>query len=421
MSTPQQLKERWETPEGNRLKCRLPMFIKKPGWEKYLIGFPFVDEIENGKDFRAIDLSNNSRLGRAKLNETDISDANFSNSNLVEAELNNTVAVKSNFFKATMSYAKLNGAILKEAILIGAVMFGIEMIGADLEGADLTNTLLQDANICNSKFNNEVSLDGADLYGVKAKQTSFNNSNLNGANFSKANLTSSEFNNSILTNCIFTGADITDSEITDCEIYGISAWDIKTNDNTITKNLIINENHSITVDDIETAQFIYLILNNKKISQLITTMRTKTVLILGSFDDKSKPMINLLKMELPKYNLIPIVFDFNPTPEQRFMETVKTLALLSKFVIVDLSQRSGQYYEIAKLVDNVRVPFVTIAKEDTDVSGMLEDLNDYYWWKQDYFSYPKEGWEIQLPILIEKEIIPWAEKVNNKLLEKRKR
>lgn len=420
MSTLKQLKERWETPEGDRLKRRIASLINKPGWEKHLNGFPFVDEIENGKDLRFIDLSTNNRLGRAKLNETNISYANFSHSNLTEAELNNTIAVESNFFEATMYYAKLNGAILKKATLIGTAMLGVEMTNANLEGAVLWGTMLQDANISNSKFNNKACLDGANLYGVEAKQTSFNNSDLNCANFSNAKLTGSEFNNSILTNCIFTGADITDSKIISCKIYGISAWDIKTNNNTITKNLIISENHSITVDDIEIAQFIYLILNNKKISHLITTMRTKTALILGSFDNESKPILDLLKEELPKHNLIPIVFDFNPPLEQRFMETVKTLALLSKFVIVDLSQRSGQYYEIAKLVDNVRVPFATIAVEGTKISGMLEDLNDYYWWKRDYYSYFKEGWGNRLPDLVEKEIIPWVEEINNKLFETKK-
>lgn len=79
----------------------------------------------------------------------------------------------------------------------------------------------------------------------------------------------------------------------------------------------------------------------------------------------------------------------------------------------------GQYYEISQLVNNVRVPFVTIAVEDTKISRMLEDLQDYYWWRKDCFSYPKIGWQKRLPDLVEKEIIPWTKETNNMLLKNR--
>ena len=187
------------------------------------------------------------------------------------------------------------------------------------------------------------------------------------------------------------------------------------------KNLIMSKYPLITVDDIEIAQFIYLILNNEKISKIITSMRTKGVLILGSFDDKSMPVLNKLTEILSKYDLVPMIFYFKAPKEHRFMETVRTMALLSKFVIVDLSKRSGQLYEIAKLVDNIKVPYATIAVEGTKVSGMLEDLHDYYWYRKEYFPYPENGWENQLPELVKDKIIPWADEINNKLLEYRDR
>jgi uncharacterized protein YjbI with pentapeptide repeats len=414
MATEKQLKERWETPEGNKLKCRITMYIKKPGWEKYLVGFPFVDEIENGRDLRAIDLSNNSRLGRAKLNETNISNANFNNSNLVEAELNNTIAIGSNFYKATLSFAKLNEAILKEAIFIGAVMFGVEMKGADLEGADLTNVLLQDANISNSKFNNEVSLDGADLNGVEAKQTTFNNCELNGANFFMANLTESEFNNSVLTNSIFNGADITKTKIINCNIYGISAWGIKTNENTIIKDLIISENPLITVDDIEIAQFIYLILNNKQISKIITSMRTKVVLILGSFRENEKKTLDLAKEIVLKNSrgYIPMVFDFDPSTLQTLIDTIRVLELLSRFIIIDLTRSAGQLIELG-LLDKLQVPYAIIYSDDTEhIPGNIEKYLISEWcYKKDLIPYSCENKEDELKGLINS-ISLWAEEIN---------
>lgn len=44
-----------------------------------------------------------------------------------------------------------------------------------------------------------------------------------------------------------------------------------------------NEKHNIAVDDVEVAQFIYLLINNEKIRNAINTVTSKTVLILGRF------------------------------------------------------------------------------------------------------------------------------------------
>ena len=39
----------------------------------------------------------------------------------------------------------------------------------------------------------------------------------------------------------------------------------------------------VTTDDIEVAQFLYLLINNKKIRNVIDTITSKVVLILGRF------------------------------------------------------------------------------------------------------------------------------------------
>jgi hypothetical protein len=45
----------------------------------------------------------------------------------------------------------------------------------------------------------------------------------------------------------------------------------------------------ITVDNIEVAQFIYLLLHNQKIRDVIDTITSKVVLILGRFSEKRSP------------------------------------------------------------------------------------------------------------------------------------
>jgi hypothetical protein len=54
--------------------------------------------------------------------------------------------------------------------------------------------------------------------------------------------------------------------LTDCRIYGIAAWNVELK-GTSQNNLVITRDGepTITVDNLEVAQFIYLLLNNSKI------------------------------------------------------------------------------------------------------------------------------------------------------------
>ena len=83
--------------------------------------------------------------------------------------------------------------------------------------------------------------------------------------------------------------DFTDADLTGCRIYGISAWGLKL-EGAKQQNLIItrSDEPEITVDNIEVAQFIYLLLHNEKIRDVIDTITSKAVLILGRFTESAK-------------------------------------------------------------------------------------------------------------------------------------
>jgi hypothetical protein len=72
------------------------------------------------------------------------------------------------------------------------------------------------------------------------------------------------------------------------------------NDHTKQKNLVITPfgEAAITVDDIKVAQFIYLLLNNKEIREVINTITSKAVLILGRFSDERKAVLDAIRDEL---------------------------------------------------------------------------------------------------------------------------
>ena len=70
---------------------------------------------------------------------------------------------------------------------------------------------------------------------------------------------------------------------------------------------------------------------------MIDTITSKAVLILGRFSEERKPVLDAIRNELREHNYLPILFDFDPTTNQTIIETVKTLAGMSRFVVADLT------------------------------------------------------------------------------------
>jgi hypothetical protein len=381
MATEQQLKERWQTPEGKKVRQQI-IENADSNWERYLINFPHTFEVLNNRDLRFIEFYK-EEFWKVRTNLKEVK-------------------------KKDKEYLEVTGPLFSNADLTGANFFLANLMGSSFKGSIINNVNFMSALILKSNFRNSI-----------IENSEFNGADLWNSNFSASNIKNSNFRGSNLTKI-----DISSAKIMDCKIYGISCWDIKRNDYTITKNLIISDPYSddpiITIDDIELAQFIYLILNNKKISNLITTMRTKSVLLLSSFDNKSKLVLDKIKELLLKYDFIPIVFDFMPSNKQDLMETIRTLALLSRFVIVDLSIQSGQLHELASLVKETYIPFVTIASEGSKQTRMLNEFRHHYWFRSNYFRYNLDDWQKQIPILFENEIIPWVEDINKRIAEERR-
>ena len=103
----------------------------------------------------------------------------------------------------------------------------------------------------------------------------------------------------------------------------------------------------VTVDDLEVAQFIYLLLNNQKIRHVIDTITSKVVLILGRFTPDRKPILDAIRDELRKRDYLPVLFDFEKPSNRDITETVSTLAHMARFVIADLSDPKSIPHELA--------------------------------------------------------------------------
>src|SRR6266566_1509282 len=225
-----------------------------------------------------------------------------------------------------------------------------ELARIDLPKANLSDTYLNEAILSQAHLR-EANLVGADLSKADLRQATLCYANLTWANLCGANLTEANLSQANLNNAILVRTNLQSANLTACSIYGVSIWDIQL-EGVIQANLIITlpGAPTITVDDLEVAQFIYLLLNNKKIRDVIDTITSKVVLILGRFTLERKTILDALREELRKYNYLPIVFDFDKPASRDLTETVITLAHLSRFIIVDLTDPSSAPHEVATVI-----------------------------------------------------------------------
>jgi hypothetical protein len=172
------------------------------------------------------------------------------------------------------------------------------------------------------------------------------------------------------------------ANLTGCRIYGISAWDLKLKE-AKQKSLIITQpaQPEITVDDLEVAQFIYLLLHNEKIRNVIDTITSKAVLILGRFTPERKVVLDALRDELRQRNRTPIVFDFSGPRSKNTTDTVKLLAQMARYIIIDLSDPNSAPYELGviSMLGLKTTPVVPIILSGQKPFPMLDDVLQERW------------------------------------------
>jgi uncharacterized protein YjbI with pentapeptide repeats len=332
----------------------------------------------------------NADLTSADLTSANLSEADLSNSNLIGADLTSADLTGANLTGADLSNANLvlayltganlTGADLSNANLGSADLSGTNLTGARLGGADLSGTNLSNADL--SKANlfaaNLVlaNLTGANLTGANLTGADLSNANLFAANLSNANLGGANLGGANLV-----GTNLREATLTECRIYGVSVWDINLT-GALQNNLVITpeDEANIAVDNLKIAQFLYLLLNNKEIRDVINTITTKVVLILGCFTPERKATLDAIRNELRTHDYVPILFDFDHPGSRDITETVTTLARLARFIIADLTGARSIPQELAFIIPAFpSVPVQPLLLSSQSEYGMFEHFTKFPW------------------------------------------
>jgi hypothetical protein len=302
---------------------------------------------------------------------------------------------------------------MMENVTFGGAYFGTAMVtDMYISGADFVAERMD-----SSTFTMRNDLQGINLSYADLRMANFRNANLSGANLRNADLSGASL---LKTN-------LSSADLTGCRIYGISAWDVQLEE-AEQKNLIITPledlvlpsptlypsptfypgKPEITVDDLEVAQFIYLLLNNQKIRNVIDTITSKAVLILGRFTPDRKAILEAIREMLRQKGYLPILFDFDKPASRDITETVSTLAHLSRFVIADITDAKSIPQELMAIVPSLpSVPFQPLILASQREYGMFEHFARFPWVLPVYHYADEES---LLQSLKEKVIVPAEQK-----------
>jgi uncharacterized protein YjbI with pentapeptide repeats len=317
----------------------------------------------------------------ADLNKANLFDANLSKGNLFGANLAEADLREANLSRANLSEADLRGAGLSKADLKGAYLVDAGLCEANLSEANLRGAHLRGAYL------NQANLSGADLADTDLSEAKLRNAKLNRANLVGADLSEAKLNGANLMHATLVDTNLEGANLTACSVYGISAWDVRL-EGAIQTNLVITPpNESpIQVDNLEVAQFIYLLLSRQKLRNVIATIGEKAVLILGRFTER-KQLLDRIADKLRLLGYIPMIFDFERPTDRDLTETVKILAGLSRFVIADITNPRSVPLELGATVPDYMVPFVTILQRGQPAFGMFNDLPRKYHWALPLLEY----------------------------------
>jgi uncharacterized protein YjbI with pentapeptide repeats len=352
-----------------------------------LTGARFYEANLSGSNLSMADLRG------ADLSRTDLSSANLTGANLSGGQTNlwHVVCNGTDFSGANLSGANLYEAFISQ----GARLIGTDLSKADLSEAYLCGAVLKGANLSRTNLNKanlsddfgpvdiseanlvEADLGWADLTGANLTNTDLTGAYLGWSNLTKANLSGAHLTGANLEISQMVETNLINTELSGSRIYGVSAWNLQLSAETIQLNLIITREDEpvVTADSLEVAQFIYLLLNNEKIRKVIDTMTSKAVLILGNFSDERKVVLEEIRTQLRERNYLPILFDFEGPKNKSLTDAVTTVARLSRFVIVDITQPRSVPAELEAIVPALpTVPVQPLIEASEEPYAMFRDL-----------------------------------------------
>jgi hypothetical protein len=280
---------------------------------------------------------------------------------------------------ADLSKANLRNADLSGAFLDGAMLVETDLRGADLDGAHMTGCVLTNATMRNARMR-EVDLTAATLRWADISGADLSRAVLRQANLNEVKARRTRLHGADLAYSTFVGGSLVRADLSRALVYGASVWDVDLT-GAVQEHLIITRpsEPEVSVNDLKVAQFLHLIISNRHIRDVVDTLTTKVVLVLGRFTGERKAVLDTVHAALRRRGFVPVLFDFERPASRDFTETVVTLAHLSRFIVADLTDPASLPKELEAIVPRLAVPLLPLLQRDHEPYAMFSDYWKYDW------------------------------------------
>ena len=305
-------------------------------------------------------------LSFANLEGDSFDGANFRDVNFFQADLSGEASfIGADFRGATFEFTDLLDSYCSKADFRGALFVNANLSELDCELADFREAQIHSCDLLEANFS------GADLRG-----TDFNFSDLSHANFDQADLRGADLTGTKMLETRFTGADLTGAHV-----YGVTPWEVEL-DGATQRDLVITPEGQprVTVDDLELAQFMYLLLDNSSLRRVIDTLTSRVVLLLGRFGPARQDCLDVLQAKIRARDLVPLSVDLGGAKRPDVMETATLLARLARFVIADLTNAPELLQVLEAVVPEVTVPVLPIDSSSRGRRVQFENAWRYPWY-----------------------------------------
>ena len=348
--------------------------------------------------------------------------ANFAHWNLVGAVLDGASLVR-----CTLGSAHLQGAFLRKALLMNADLSHATAIEADFSGANCRDASFEGANCRGAWFCELAFLAGADLTDADFSEAHLSEVVLQAATlrrtkFDGAELHDADLQCSVLDETSLRGASLSGAIVADALIRRV-----RTDEATDQRGLLVNlymawdrpKGQKITfmeADDLHVAQFHNVVDEPGSVGKLLAATTQRVVLILGRFTPRRKAVLKALARALGDRGKIAIIFDFPSLEQREISDTVRFIAGMSQFVVVDLTDASSVPLELQATVPDLMVPVLPIIQSGHRAFAMFSDLQRRYFWVQPTVQYRSAA---ELAQAVDDAVIARAEEAARQIQERR--
>lgn len=272
--------------------------------------------------------------------------------NLADARLDNAVLVRTNLALAHLERASLTNAKLMSADLSAVRAEKVNLSSANLRGATLQYGDFRRAVCLDRTYLAHADLSEANFTGAMMAETTLSRADLTKTCFDGADLTRAELSDAILDETSLLGTTLRSAVI-----GGTFIRRVKTDDKTDQSELLVDvhvawerrkgERIKFTeANDIRVAQFHNIVDEPGSVGKLLAATTKRVVLILGRFLPQRKRVLDRLAKGLSERGKIAVIFDFPSPADREVSDTVRFIAGMSEFIVVDLTKASSVPLEL---------------------------------------------------------------------------